>query len=182
MKTACTVCKWTPRPKVTALDLKSRYWEIMRLNLVKRSVKLRSPWRPLRVFSNSRGIHPSLPYAASLVPSLRGGRGVANSQAKPIQTSPEAVSWQVAPQFAVRAAVCVVNGLRCWWRSTGSPAVWRRVSRCLRAGGGCLAAERWGAEGWPSWEPFELQAAGGMCLVSRSLFSSCLRGEPGESS
>lgn len=162
----------------TSLVLKSRYWEIMRFNLIKKSVKFRSAWRLLRVFWNSRGIHPGRPYAASLMPPLWGGRRVANSEVKTIQTSPEALSWQVAPQPALRAVPYVVNGLGCCWWST----------EC--GGGWALPQGRWwldsrGAQRcweWPSWEPFELQAAGGMCLVSRSLFSSFLRGEPGESS
>lgn len=152
--------------RFTVLDLKSRYWEIIKLNLVKRSVTFRSPWRPLGFFWNSRGIHQSLPYVASPVCPLWGGRGVAKSSVKLIQTSPEALSWQVAPQSVLRAVPRAVNGLGSCWRSTRSPAVWKRMSF---ASGQVVAGQQWSSE-VQRWEPFELLTAGETCLVSMSLF------------
>lgn len=129
--------------RFTTLDLRSRYWGLIRLNLVRRSVKFQSPWRPQRAFWNTRGIHLSRPYVASLMLPLWWGRGVANFEVKLIQTLPEALSWQVVPRLAVRAVRCAVNGVGyCWW-STGSPAVWRRVSFAL---GQVVAGYQWSSE------------------------------------
>lgn len=80
------------------------------------------------------------PYATSLVPPLWRGRGVANCEVKPIQTSPEALGWQVAPQPVVRAVPCAVE-----W--AGMPLLMEhRVTRgveggepCLGVGGGRMA-------------------------------------------
>lgn len=132
----------------TALDLKSRYWEIIRLNLVKRSVKLRSPRRPLRFLWNSRGIHRSQPYVASLVCALWGARGVAKSLS---EAHSNIITWgtSLAGSATARNESCCT---RCEW--AGMLLMEHQLTHgveegelCLGAGGGCIAAEQWGAEG-----------------------------------
>lgn len=176
MKTGCAVCLCASERsgaepgawRFTALHLKSRYWEIIRLNLVKRSVKLRSPRRATEIPEKQWG-NSSEPAICCITheSSQRGrGRGLCLKRG-PFKKSPEALRRQVAPQLATGAAL-----RSCEW--AGSPLMEQRVTRRVEDGQ-ALPRGRWWLDcsravrckrGWPLQEPFELLTAGGMCLVS----------------
>lgn len=130
---------------LTALNLRSCYWQIIRLNLVKRSMKFRSPWRLMGSLWNSRGILSSWPYAAfSMLLFLRGmGCLGLTLNIKPIQTNSEGLGLQVT----VRAVLHVENGLGwCWWDAV-SPTVLCREALASGQVDGWIAEEQWRPQG-----------------------------------